>query len=118
MNRRSLLKRAGATVIGGLAAMVGIRPEKAEASPEWSSVYPDTPPYKLELHGPGEGPLRLWLASRFYVDLPEERYTDAVCVDWVVAEELCGSNRYYAECCVCPELGEPWEVFRMRRING
>lgn len=140
MNRRNLFQRAGATTIGALAALIGIQPKKVvECSPseveccecdalstfstdisfEFLDLLPSLP-YKATLDKTGDGPLQLWLGDRFYVDLPEERYTDTVYVDWMVAKEAAeGEGDWYvAKCRVCPDFGEPWEVLPMKRVNG
>lgn len=135
MNRRNLFQRAGATAIGALAALIGIRPKRAvECSPsDWIApcckidTFVDTFPFyvyefplalpcKITLDNTGDGPLQLWFNDRFYVDLPKERYTDSVCVDWVKAKEW--DDKYTAECRVCPDFGEPWEVLPMKRVDG
>ncbi len=116
MNRRSMLGAA----IGVLAALVGIRPKKSFAQhvgrldgpmPEFQAM-----PHKIVQRNLDDEPLRLWYTGRFYVDLPEDRYTDSVCVDWVVAQEW--GHLYVARCKVCPNLGEPWEEFPMKRADG
>ncbi len=126
MNRRNLLQRAAAVVTGAIAALFGIRPAKAGGNSPWAAFpfadvslgFPKAPPIKIMLDGgTATGPLRLWLNDRFYIDLPEERYTDTVCVDWMKGEESVDGARYYAQCRVCPEFGEPWEILPMKRVN-
>ena len=80
--------------------------------------YHSRPPWKIELHHDGEEPLQLWHDERFYVDLPKSRYLDTVYVDWSMSLEDEETGEYIAECRVCPELGEPWELFQMKRVDG
>ena len=110
MNRRDLFRRMGGAAIGAVLAAIGIRPKKAEAVSDWTHA----PPYTFALHDQGNGPLRLYLTDRFYVDLPD-RYVDTVCVDYAIAKEW--ENSYDAECRVCPRLGDPWEVLPMKRVE-
>lgn len=124
MNRRDLFQRVGVATIGTIATLIGIQPRKAKAlGLRLSDMQDDFPVHPGALPREtimlsnfcGE-PLRLWLNRRFYVDLPENRYTDTVCVDWIFAKER--KNLYVARCRVCPELGEPWEVLSMKRVDG
>ena len=145
MNRRSLFRRAGAALAGVLAAMLGIRPRAgatecpvAEELPPLTGTKTSAPcdpfdidwipfgaftnwpiPYSVTLRNTeGEG-LRFWLNGQFYVDLPEERYTDTVVIDWAAAEEweegpMAGC--FLAQCRVRPPDGE-WELLRMKRVE-
>ena len=130
MNRRNLFRRAGGAAVGLLGALIGIRPKQSKAlhlqEVEWGDfpipylefppgAFANTLPVTIELRNPGDEPLQFWLNNRFYVDLPEDRYKDNVCVDWVFAKEW--EDRYVAQCRVCPELGQSWEVLPMKRAE-
>ena len=90
MNRRNLFRLAAVSVIGGFAAMFGVRPKKEkvliEKILEWDNFFPTPPnifpdhPLKLALHNPSDGPLQLWFNDKFFVDLPAN-YKDTVVMD-------------------------------------
>ena len=126
MNRRSLLRGAVAAGVGALAALLGIRPKakalEFDGGADFLDFRPPSPdsfaliPYKIALYNPGDEPLRLWFNGRFCVDLPPERYTDTVTIDWVFAKE--DEDRYVANCRVRPSDDAPWEVLPMKRVRG
>lgn len=54
--------------------------------------------------------------GEFYVDLPKDRYTDSVQVDWIQAKEWIDgpwAGRFVAQCRVRPNSDMDWELFVM-----
>ena len=100
MNRRILLQRVSAAALG---VMVWIVPHKVDTE----DVIQET------------GCLQLWLGNQFYINLPKDRYTDSVDVDWVMAKEWKDGpweGRFVAQCRVRPNPSMNWELFVMERV--
>ena len=72
-------------------------------------------PYVLLTNETG-GPLRLWFMDTFYVDLPPDRYTDTVIIDWAVVLEQDGKS--LRQCRVKPTHDSQWETFEFTRKQG
>jgi hypothetical protein len=107
-------------MIGALAAMVGIRPKAAQQryyENLWdnSCITNFEMIYLVKRPNPNGEQLRLVL-DEYCVDLPEDRYTDSVDVDWAYAKDC--DIPHEARCRVRPNPESPWEELPLKRVDG